>query len=287
MRHRVFLGLNEAPTLSATSKSPGELSRPTPGSPGNRKPVNGANDMQPKRPFVFTFKTIESEFRKILDLGYRVITCADYVAEKREAKPGDARLLVNRVDIDMSVKKAERLAAMFNGLGVQATFFLRLHATEYNPFSFENYRIVRSIIEGGHELGYHSEVVDEAAIWQEDAEGVLRRDIHVMNEIFGVSVRGVASHGGFTGHNNLDFWRTRRPADFGLLYEAYDREPSFNLFHESLYVSDSNWTYWKSYENGELIEGDRRSPADHAKEGRPLIYSLIHSDTYYDRHFYE
>jgi hypothetical protein len=247
--------------------------------------MNRESGMPSERAFSFTFENIEAEFREVLERGYRVITCADYVAEKKEPRKG--RLVVNRVDIDVSVKKAERLATMFDGLGVPATFFLRLHATEYNPFSFENYRIVSSIARSGHELGYHSEVVDEATIWDENAEAVLRRDISVMNEMFGVSVRGVASHNGLTGLNNLDFWKERRPAEFDLLYEAYDREPSFNLFQESLYVSDSNGTSWKSYENGKLMDGDRRSLADHAREGWPVIYSLIHPETYYDRHFYE
>lgn len=240
--------------------------------------------VQPDRPMAFTFESIEAQFREAVERGYRVMSCAEYV--KQKANAGD-RVLVNRVDIDMSVKKSERLAAIFDRLGIHATFFLRLHAPEYNPFSFESYRIVRSIVESGHELGYHSEVVDAATIWGEDAEAVIKRDIRVLNEAFGVTVIGAASHGGRTGLNNLDFWDERHPADFGLLYEAYDREPSFNLFHESLFVSDSNWTAWKSYENGRLLEGDGRSLVDHVREGRPLIYSLIHPDTYYDRHSYE
>ena len=35
------------------------------------------------------------------------------------------------------------------------------------------------------------------------------------------SSEGVASHGGMTGLNNLDFWKDREPSDFGLTYEAY------------------------------------------------------------------
>ena len=43
----------------------------------------------------------------------------------------------------------------------------------------------------------------------------------------------------------------------------------------------------KSYENGVLLEGDRRTPTEHFKDKPPLINMLIHPDTYFDRHFYE
>ena len=235
--------------------------------------------------FRFTFEAIEAQYRALLGLGYEVLTCADYYHRKGRDLP--ALALVNRVDIDVSVKRAERLGKIFNGLGVKATFFVRLHANEYNPFSFENYRILRFLIDSGHELGYHSEIVDQAAIWGEDAAECLRRDIDVMNRMYGIRMAGVASHGGMTGLNNLDFWKGREAAEFGLLYEGYDRNPRFNLFHDSFYVSDSEWTRWKCYDKGKLVPDDRRSPAEHGADRHPLLHLLIHGDTYFDRHFYE
>ncbi|MBI4375237.1 MAG: hypothetical protein HY549_02185 [Elusimicrobia bacterium] len=238
-----------------------------------------------KTTFRFTFEAIEREYRTALDLGYEFCTCAEYVTRKRAGKT--TKLVVNRVDMDMSVKKADRLGAIFDRLKIRASFYLRLHAPEYNPFSFENYRIIKTLISSGHELGYHSEIVDESAIWSEAAENCLRRDIDVMNRAFGIRIQGVASHGGMTGLNNLDFWNDRKPADFGLLYEAYDKQPEFNLFQEAFYISDSEWTRWKCYDRGQLVAGNQKSFGEHAAEGRPLIYLLIHSDTYFDRHFYE
>lgn len=232
----------------------------------------------------FTFEFLKSEFEKIISLGYRIITCAEFVEVK---KTKYSKVLVNRVDIDFSVKKAEKLLDLFNDLGVKCTFFLRLHAPEYNPFSFENYRILKRIIHEGHELGYHSEIIDQSVVWGEDASNCLRRDLEVINRIFGTTVVGAASHGGITGLNNLDFWKENKPADFGLLYEAYDREPTFNLFQESFYISDSEWTRWKCYDKGSLVLNDRRTPSEHAENGHRLIHLLIHPDTYYERHIYE
>jgi hypothetical protein len=236
--------------------------------------------------FPFTFNAISEEYRQLLVCGYEVLTCEEYYLRKLQGRL-PLKCLVNRVDVDLSVKKSARLGEILTKLGIKATFFIRLHAPEYNPFSFENYRIIKELIREGHEIGYHSEVVDEAFIWDEDAEHCLRRDIEVMNRIFNYEVKGAASHGGLTGHNNLDFWKERHPSDFGLLYEAYDTQPEFNLFADSLFVSDSEWTQWKCYARGSRVEGDQRSPAQHCAEGPPLMYLLIHPDTFYDRHFYD
>ncbi len=236
--------------------------------------------------FKFTFQTIEEQYRQVKELGYKFITCEDYFKTKSKLT-SSSKVVVNRVDIDLSVKKAGRLIEIFNKLDIKATFFIRLHAPEYNPFSFENYRIIKKLMASGHELGYHSEVIDQSAIWNEDAKACLERDIDIINRMFNTKIRGVASHGGMTGLNNLDFWKERTAKEFGLLYEAYDHQPEFNLFQEAFYVSDSEWVRWKCYDKGKLIAGDNRTFVEHAKDGHSLINILTHPDTYFDEHFYD
>lgn len=235
--------------------------------------------------YQFTFANLKRSFERCLAAGYKIITCREYVQHKaRKNKP---RVLVNRVDIDFSINKAKRLAELFNELGIKGSFFVRLHAKEYNPLSFQAYKVLKFIRDSGHEIGYHSEIVDQAAIWDEPADKCLMRDIKTLEDWLDIKIDGVASHSNPGGLNNLDFWQDRKPSEFGLMYEAYDKEPEFNLFHESLYVSDSCWTYWKAYYNGHLISGDNRSPDEHAQDGLPVIYTLIHPDTYFDDHFFE
>jgi hypothetical protein len=234
--------------------------------------------------FNFTFANIEAQYCAALDAGYQFITCLEYA--ERKGNLADLTV-VNRVDIDLSVKKADRLRAIFDRLGIKASFFVRLHATEYNPFSFENYRSLKAIRDSGHEIGYHSEIVDQAAIWGEDAANCLRRDVDVLNRMFDIHIKGIASHGGMTGLNNLDFWKDRQARDFGVCYEAYDKSDVFNLFDTAFYISDSEWTRWKCYNKGKLCQDDRRTFGDHVADKHPLIYLLIHPDTYFDRHFYE
>lgn len=234
----------------------------------------------------FTYSNILHEFESCLNQGYTVITCRDYVGLKKSGSIKN-KTLVNRVDVDFSIKKVKPLSEIFSKLNIKGTFFIRLHAPEYNPFSFEGYRIIKQLIDDGHEIGYHSEVIDEAIIWNEDAVACLKRDIDVMNRMFNTKISGIASHGGMTGNNNLDFWKERKASDFGLLYEAYDKQPEFNLFQECRYVSDSEWTQWKSYNNGQLMKDDRRAPSLHAQDGPQVLHILIHPDTYFENHFYE
>lgn len=234
----------------------------------------------------FTFKYIEAEYLALLEMGYRFVTCQDAFDQFRTTGTvnGGAPTVINRVDVDFSLVRAGRLAAIFNALGIKATFFVRLHAKEYNPFDFENFRHLRAIAEGGHEIGYHSEIIDQAAIWGDDPADALRRDLRVMEAMLGAPVRGAASHGGLTGLNNLDFWTDHTAAEFGLSYEAYQD----GVMEASRYVSDSEWVRWKSYYKGARLDGDHRSPSEHAREDQiPLIYLLTHPDTYYDRHIYE
>ena len=234
--------------------------------------------------FFFTFANLEAQYRAAQDSGYEIITCEEYFKHKESL---GAKTIVNRVDIDLSVKKADRLHEIYDRLGIRASFFVRLHAPEYNPFSFENYRILKKIRDSGHEIGYHSEIMDQAAIWNEDPSECLRRDLDILNRMLKITIKGVASHGGMTGLNNLDFWKDRKASDFSLMYEAYDKSSTFNLFDSAFYISDSEWTRWKCYDKGKLMVGDNRNLGEHLLDNHPLIYLLLHPDTYFDQHIYE
>lgn len=234
--------------------------------------------------YKFTWGNLKEEYSELIKSGYKIITCEKFVELKSTL--GD-KTVVNRIDIDFSVKKVTYLLDIFDELNIKGTFFIRLHAPEYNPFSFENYRVIKRLLASGHELGYHSEIIDQSKIWDEDPEDCLIRDLKVLSSMFNYEVKSVASHGGMTGFNNLDFWIDKKPKDYGLLYEGYDKEVEYNLFQEAFYISDSEWTQWKCYNKGSLVVEDRRSPKDHIQDNHKLIHLLIHPDTYFKNHIYE
>ena len=233
----------------------------------------------------FTYKNLKKSYQKAIDLGYEIITCEDYYHRKKSLD--NKKIIVNRIDIDIYFKRTDELLSIFNELGIKGTFFIRLHAHEYNPFSFESFRVVKDLINSGNEIGYHSEIIDQSHIWNEPADKCLERDIKVFEAMFNYKLKGIASHGGFTGYNNLDFWKSHKPGDYGMMYEAYDTEPSFNLFSESFYISDSEWTRWKCYDKGILLKNNHKTFHEHLEDNHSLIYLLIHSDTYFKNHPYE
>jgi hypothetical protein len=114
--------------------------------------------------FSFTYQSLKKEYKSALKHGYQIINCVDYFDENYDLQ---RKVIVNRVDVDFSLKKAHRILKIFNELKISATFFIRLHAPEYNPFSFEGFKILKLIRDSGHEIGYHSEVVDQSMIWSE------------------------------------------------------------------------------------------------------------------------
>ena len=83
-----------------------------------------------KSQFEFTFDNIEKQYASAINQDYTFCTCAEFVKLKRTGLPD--KLIVNRVDVDLSVKGADRLAQIYNRLGIKGSFFIRLHAPEYN-----------------------------------------------------------------------------------------------------------------------------------------------------------
>ena len=64
-----------------------------------------------KNKFHFTFKNLESQYKTALDLGYSFLTCLDYSKNKNNLSK---LTIVNRVDIDLSVKRMAELDDLFS-----------------------------------------------------------------------------------------------------------------------------------------------------------------------------
>jgi len=155
----------------------------------------------------YTLEHYELTLKKAKNLGYQFVSCNEYFRNHEKYEKEKQKIFINRVDVDISCKKAKKVADIFEKLDIHGTFFIRLHGDEYNPYSFENYLIIQKILER-NEIGLHSEIIDCSKIWfQEDVKEVLFRDLSVFEEMFDYSINGVASHGGLTGYNNLDFWK--------------------------------------------------------------------------------
>ena len=70
----------------------------------------------------FTFEEIERQYRSVREMGYEFMSCADYVRRKAALPP---RVVVNRIDVDFSVRRTGRLLEVLNRVGLKGTFFVR------------------------------------------------------------------------------------------------------------------------------------------------------------------
>lgn len=227
----------------------------------------------------FTFNEYRKVFEVALEHDYQVTTLERYLKDSVTQK-----VLLNRIDIDLKPEKTFPIIDIFRDLNIKGTFFLRLNSPTYNLFEYSVINLVHSLLNEGHEIGLHTELVDLEKICGIDGKNCLEKEISVVEKFFDCKIVGTASHGDHTGHNNMLFWDNYKPRDFNLLYEAYEKK----LLQDSRYIADSQWTSWKAYQNTKIIDGDNRTPIEHITEDKPnKIYLLTHPDCYYHNNFHE
>lgn len=218
---------------------------------------------------------------QIKQSGFAFMRCRDYI----QRKGANGKIAVLRVDVDSYPHNLSRLGNVLYSLKIRATFFVRLHGP-YNLLSQNTFNLIQELIQQGHEIGLHSEILDFCEVTGEDPLSRMRRDIELLKLHFSLDALGVSSHGDFSGVNNLDFWKKHSPDDVGALYEAYD-ESHLNLFRKSTYVSDSEWLNWKKYESGVLKAERFQSISNCISHDTQLLYILLHPETFFSNHPFE
>lgn len=228
----------------------------------------------------FTFDFYEEIFTTALTKNYEVITLKEFFLDEYDK---NSKILVNRIDVDFKIKRLEKIYQIFKRNNIKASIYLRLHSPEYNLLTIGNIKIVQKLIDIGCEIALHTELEDIKGFCSLDAKKILKKEIELFELLFNIKLYGTASHGDMTPFNNLDFWKKNKPEEFGLIYEAYDKK----LWNHCTYVSDSEWTQWKVYKNGELLKDDRRTPIEHMDENPQVLHLLTHPESWYEEYIYE
>ena len=75
----------------------------------------------------------------------------------KDAASGDqsGKTILMRHDEDLSIPAMCSLAQIEGELGIQSTYFIRLHANNYNVLAYDSYTSLTEILEMGHEIGFH------------------------------------------------------------------------------------------------------------------------------------
>lgn len=131
-----------------------------------------------------------------------------------------------RHDIDVHIAGIERIAEIEAANNVTATYYVLL-TQHYNPMQTDNRKILRRLIELGHEIGLHYDL----ATYPQDldvAQAHLRWEAAVLAEIVGAPIRTITMH---QPHKGL-------PDPF-LMQDEYIHPHSPKFQADLVYVSDS------------------------------------------------
>ena len=215
----------------------------------------------------FTFRHYDEALALARDSGYSFSTLGD-----SDQSQGRERLILLRHDLDYpEIRKALSCAEIENRLGMKATYFVRVHSDEYNPFGFKTYHGLRQILDMGHEIGLHYEHLDFCNITGEDPAEVIAKDKQLLELILDIKVKGIAGHGSWTGIVNWGFWKGRHYSDFGFEYDAYEEK-----FMNSMLYIDESLRRWK----------EDKCMCWYIRRGVPRLYFLIHPFYWYHKSWY-
>lgn len=148
----------------------------------------------------------------------------------------DTYPVVIRHDVDHSIEHAWRFANWERSQGIKSTYFILTSAPYYIQDRERSDELVRWIGDAGHEIGYHHNALAEGNGDVDSASVIFQEGLYCLTEA-GAEIYGCAAHGGSATINNLDFWNSKTPGDFGLMYEAYHVHQGTN------YISDNRGTW--------------------------------------------
>ena len=102
-------------------------------------------------------------------------------------KPGTARRIYMRHDIDISLENALTLATIEKDNQVTSTYFIQLNSHFYNIFESDCFEIIRRIASLGHQIGIHFDL--QSAFYQDEAklEAQIDQQYTLLNEFFPIS----------------------------------------------------------------------------------------------------
>jgi len=211
--------------------------------------------------------------------GYRMLSVGDFLAQE-ESFP----CAILRHDVDRREERALTMALLEKDRGIHSTYYFRI------GWGLGKAKVVHRIKALGHEVGYHYEVLSKAGGDREKARKIFEDELSRLRQM--AEVRTAAMHGRpLSPWNNLSFWETCRPEDFGLMGEAY---LSFGRLSQAVYLSDTG----RGWNSGDNLR-DRFSPEGPAMPGPfsstgelirflgkkpfPVVYLLVHPNRWTSR----
>jgi len=170
--------------------------------------------------------------------GYEVISLAAFYERLRtdRLQNNDARVFLNRHDIDVDVKTARKMFQVEKELGVTSTFYFRLSTLDVS--------FIREIKNYGSEVGYHFEEIATFAKkhkiknkkdlqpWLNEISKLFLENLNRIESAVGFKIKSVVSHGDFVNrsweYNNNEIVDEALKKRGGIDFEAYELVPYFD-----------------------------------------------------------
>jgi hypothetical protein len=168
-------------------------------------------------------------YRSLLRLATRSYALTSY-----DDIPWGNRFLLWRHDCDFSLNRAHALACVEAEEGVRATYFLNPHCEFYNLFEKSQHRLVREIVEMGHEIGLHFDAAFHDISDEEKLEQQVSAEAKLLERLYGVKPSAFSFHNPVAAHMSCE------AETYGGLVNCYSRR----FKTEVPYCSDSNG-YWR------------------------------------------
>jgi hypothetical protein len=169
-------------------------------------------------------------------------------------------VLLLRHDVDVSMKRALKIASVELGLGIKSTYMVQTASPLYSLEDDESQRCVEKIIEMGHDIGLHLRASGSGGGVPD--EGEIFKDRRILEDLTGKDVRSVSFH--------------RPSAGTPMMGGAQKVCGMVNCYGKDLmgwYLSDSRGIWRAGEPIGQL-----------SKKGGKLLQVLIHPIWWGDRH---
>jgi len=174
-----------------------------------------------------------TKYRKLCEVllasGYTPTTVRDYLRGST-----DNNIVILRHDVDVSAKKALRMAEAENTLGVRSTYYFRMIPKVFEP------DVIRRISRMGHEVGYHYEVLDKTNGNVEKAIKLFDDELTEFRKV--CDVKTMVMHGNpLTSWDNRTLWEKKSFKDYGILGETY-----LSIDYSKIYYFTDTGRSWNS-----------------------------------------
>ena len=148
--------------------------------------------------------------------------------------PWGQRFCLWRHDVDFSMNRALKIAAINSDVGLFSTFFVNIHSESYNLHEKSQQVKLQEIAHLGHDIGIHFEASFYDLHSEKELGELVAREAEIVARLSGVSP------GAFSFHNPRAIDLTFESDRYGGLVNAYSKR----LKTEVAYCSDSNG-YWR------------------------------------------